>query len=141
MRNSSILLAILLLLQSCSVYNIPTSVESAVNSDTKVKIFTKDDRKYKFKRLENENDRLIGITKRGSSTAKKLAGMPATIEGKFLRIDLSDVEIEEIMRYNKSSSTLLTIATVAGSLIVAYFTLFLIAMDSFLEESIILPVN
>lgn len=102
MKKISIFLVLLLLLQSCSVYNRPTTVETAVVADQKAKVITTDNQKYKFKRLEKKNNRLIGITTVGSSTAKKIAGMPAVIEGKKLKVDLSKVDIEEIRLRNES---------------------------------------
>lgn len=140
MKAISLLLVFLLILQSCNVYNIPASVESAVDADSKAKVFTTDKQKLKFKRLEEENNRLIGVTKNGSSTAKKLAGMPAEIDGKYLKIDLSGIDIEEIKLRNKSTSTILTVVTVAGSVLVAYLSLFYIALSSMLENSIIIPM-
>ena len=102
----------------------------AVAAEKKVKVITTNDQKYKFKRLEDENGRLIGITKSGSSTATKLAGMPATIAGKYIRFDLSGVEIEEIRLRNESSSTVVTVVAVAASLVVAYCITLFIALSS-----------
>lgn len=111
MKKLSSLLAILLLLQSCSVYHPGSvSVHDAVAASGKVKIITEDQKRYKFRRLEQENDRLIGITKRGSAAAKKAVGLPATYQGKVLKVDLSDVGIEEIKLRNNSLSTILSIA-------------------------------
>lgn len=110
MKNLSLLLVLLLLLQSCSVYHSPTTVEKAVAADNKVKVISADQQKYKFKRLEEENGRLTGVTKPRSSTAEKLAGMPAETEGRFLKVDLSEVTIEEIRLRNNTLSTIINIA-------------------------------
>lgn len=130
MKKIPFLLALLLLLQSCNVYNKPTSLEAAVVADEKVKVITTNDQKYIFKRLVYENDRLIGIAKRGSVTATKLAGMPAETDGKFTRFDISNVEIDEIILRNESSSTVLTVVTVAASLVVAFYAILFIALSS-----------
>lgn len=140
MKKISILLVFLILLQSCNVYHIPTTVEGAVTADSKAKVITTNHQKYKFKRLEKENNRLIGITKPGSSTARKLAGMPAEIDGKYLKIDLSNVKIEEIKLRNSSTSTILTVVAIAGILFVAFLTLYSIAMASLFNNAIIIPM-
>ncbi len=129
MKNISLLLIFLLLLQSCNVYNIPTSVENAVAADKKVKVITADNQKYKFKRLENKNNRLIGITKLRSVTANKMAGVPGEIDGKYLKIDLSNVDIEGIKLHNETGSIVLTVVAIAGALVVAWLTVFLIGFS------------
>lgn len=137
MKRISIFLAFLLLLQSCNVYNKPATVETAVAADEKVKVFTTDEKKYKFRRLENKNDRLIGITKEGSSTAQKLAGMPAQIDGKYVEFDISKVEIDRVLLRNKSSSTVLTVVAVAASMVVGYIVYAFMSMalsDDFMEN-------
>ena len=131
MRNSSILLAILLLLlQSCNVYNIPATAGEAIAEEEKVKVITADNQKYIFRRLENKNSRLVGITKSTSSTARKMAGMPAEFDGEFLHYDLSNLAIEEIRLRNESSSTGLTIVTVVGALLLAAFIIAAISVAS-----------
>lgn len=121
MKKLSSLLLLLLLLQSCSVYHTGSlSVEEAVAANGKVKVITEDQKKYKFRRLEKENGRLLGITKPNSSTAKKLAEMPAETEGRFVKIDLSEVDIEKIKLRNNVLSTIISIAIplIAGYLAV-----------------------
>lgn len=127
MKNVSYLLVILLLMQSCSVYNKPTSVEEALAADKKVKVITTDNQKYKFTRLEKRNDRLFGTTKLRSATAKKIAGMPAVIDGKYLEVDISSVDIEQVRLRNESGSTIATVVAVAASLVVAAYAIFLIS--------------
>lgn len=127
MKTVSYLLVFLLLLQSCSVYNIPSTVEAAVVADKKVKITTTDNQKYKFKRLEKKNDRLIGITGLESTTANKLAGTPAQINGKNLELDLSGLDIEEVELRNRSQSTAYTVVTIIGTLAVAFLAVFYIS--------------
>lgn len=130
MKTVSYLLVILLLLQSCNVYNEPTSAREAVIAEKKVKVITTDRQKYKFRRLENEGDRLIGITKQGSKTAKKLAAMPAEVEGKYLAIDLTGVDIEKIRVRNQTGSVVLTIVAIAGALYLAINTAAILLLSS-----------
>jgi hypothetical protein len=127
MKTISYLLVFPLLLQSCSVYRTPTTVEEAVVSDKKAKVFTTDNQKYLFTRLENENNRLIGITRLGSSTAQKLAGMPGDIDGQYVRLDLSGIDIEKIMLRSESSSKNLTIVTIVTTVILTAVAIFLIS--------------
>lgn len=127
MKNISLLLVFLLLLQSCSVYNKPASVEEALAADKKAKVITTDNQKYKFTRLEKRNDRLFGTTKLGSATATKLAGMPAMIDGKYLEVDISSVDIEQVRLRNTSASTIATVGAIAGTLLVTLYTAFLIS--------------
>lgn len=130
MKNISFLLVLLILLQSCSVYHKPTTLETAVVADKKVRIITTDYQKYKFHRLERENNRLIGITKLESSTAKKLAGSPAIIEGKYLKVDLTHLNIQEINLRNKIGSTGLTILFIGASIAWVYFMTWALSFDS-----------
>lgn len=122
MKNISFLLVSLILLQSCGVYNMLATVEAAVESEKKVKVFTTDRQKYIFKRLENQDNRLVGITARGSSNSTQVAGMPTSIDGKFLVTDLSNVVIEKIMLRNESASKNLTIVAIAATLLLAAVT-------------------
>lgn len=110
MKKISLLLSFLFLLQSCSVYRSPTSLDEAVAADKKVKVVTADEKKYRFKRLERENDRLYGITGKGSVTAKRVVGLPATYNGDLLKVDLSQVAIEEVRLRNNILSAMLNIA-------------------------------
>ena len=130
MKKLSFLLGILLLLQSCNAYEPPTSLESAVGTNKKARVVTTDKQRYVFNRLEYKNDQLIGYAKRGSSTANKLAGMPAKIEGDFRAFDLSSVEIKKVRLRNKPSSIALTVVTIISSLLVAFFTVFAISFSN-----------
>lgn len=130
MKSISRFLILLLLLQSCTVYNAPTSVEAAVAANNKARVITTDNQKYHFNTLENKNNRLTGITKSGSSTSKKLAGMPAFIDGKYLEIDLSSLDIAEINLRNESKSTILTVVAIAGAVFLAVITIASIAVAS-----------
>ena len=112
---------LLLILQSCSVYHSGSlSVEEAVAADNKVKVITADEQKLKFRRLKMENEQLTGVTKPVSATAKKLAGMPSQAQGRFLEIDISEVEIEKIKLRNNTLSTIINIGT---PLVVAFLGL------------------
>lgn len=128
MKNIARLLALLLLLQSCNVYDAPTSAEAAVASDKKVKVITTDKQKYRFERLKNIDNRLTGIAPRGSSTALKLAGQPAKADGENLQIDLSGLDIEKIKLHNATGSTVVTLALIGISAYLALFTIYVTAI-------------
>ena len=109
-KKISILLALLFLFQSCSVYHSGTAdIEEAVAAENKVKIIAEDGTKYKFKKLKYEEDRLLGVTRLNSSTAEKVAGMSTEIEGKNLLVDLSEMPIRKIKIRNNTLSTVINI--------------------------------
>ncbi|UJH90396.1 hypothetical protein LZ575_16365 [Antarcticibacterium sp. 1MA-6-2] len=56
MKAIFLLLVFLLLLQSCSVYNEPISVQEAVASEKRAKVITADKQEFKLERLENRDN-------------------------------------------------------------------------------------
>src|SRR5690606_29353507 len=117
------------LMQSCSVYNRPANVDTALEAGKKVKVFTTGKQKYKFQRLEIKDDRLIGISRLGSSNSSDVTGLSTNIDGKFLVTDLSNVDIEKIMLRNDSASTNLSIIAVAATLVLGSLTFFIISFS------------
>ncbi|MHA6279388.1 hypothetical protein ACXYMT_04330 [Salinimicrobium sp. CAU 1759] len=112
MKNLYPFLLILLFLQSCSVYHSKSlSAEEAVAANNKVKVVTAQEQKLKFRKLTMENEQLSGLTKPGSATAKKLDGLPSQPQGRFVKIDISEVDIEKIKLRNNTLSTIINIAT------------------------------
>lgn len=111
MKKLIILLSLLFLIQSCNVYRSASiTPEEAVAAEKKVRIITTDGEKYKFTRLEKEYDRLIGMTKMRSATAKKLAKKIIQTDGRWSKIDLSRLAIDEINLRNNTQSTIQYIA-------------------------------
>lgn len=109
MKNFTFLLALLLLLQSCNVYHPERlTAAEAVAANDRVKVVTPD-QKFRFKRLEQKDQKLIGITNRGSVTSKKVIGLPIETNADLLKVDISQLNIEEIRRRNNTASTLLSI--------------------------------
>lgn len=112
MKNLYPFLLILLFLQSCSVYHSKSlSAEEAVAANNKVKVVTAQEQKLKFRKLTMENEQLSGLTKPGSATSKKLDGLPSQPQGRFVEIDISEVDIEKIKLRNNTLSTIINIAT------------------------------
>ncbi len=117
MKHIFLLFIFLFCLQACNVYHAPTSIENAISAGKKVRVTTADKEHYKFKRLEKDNDRLLGITTHGSSTATKLASLPAQKEKELVKIDLSEVSIKEVRLRNGVLSTGLSILTPIAAIV------------------------
>lgn len=101
---------ILIFLSSCSVYHTrPVSLEEAVESKNRIKVITKNDASYKFRELQMENGRLTGVAHENSNTARKVSGMPSEKDGKFIRVDLTEMNIKELRLKNEKLSVLLSI--------------------------------
>lgn len=131
MQKFPALLSLLLFFQSCSVYYSGSlTVDEAVAADNKVKVVTEDNQKYKFRELQKNDDQLTGITKPNSATAEKIAGMPAEIEGKFLKVDISELVIEEIKLRNNTLSTILNIGIPVVTAFVGFMTIALISFGN-----------
>jgi len=125
----SILLMFLITLQSCVVYHSKTaSVDEAIQSANRVKVVSTSNDIYKFKNLQNEDEKIYGITKANSSTAKKFSDQETTeiMGSKNVSILLSDTQINEIYLKNKTMSTVLTV----GAIVVPVGILVLISINS-----------
>lgn len=123
-----------LLLQACTIYHSQSlSMEEAFQEHTKVKIYSEKGRKYKFNRLEKENDLYIGFAKHKSKTAKTLATInpPDKIDGKFQGFFIDADTITSAQTKNKSLSTLATVGTaILGTALVVE----IIAVITFLND-------
>jgi hypothetical protein len=118
-------LAALMLMQSCSVYHSKTAtVEEAVMSQKRVLVKNQVNKLFSFKYLIKEGDQLYGITKRNSTTAKKLFIQIKEDKSfdKMVGVLLPEETIKEIRLHNKSLSTILSIGipvVIVGGIIVA----------------------
>ena len=93
-KSVSLILSVLILLQGCTVYkSVPVSLEQAANSETKVKVLTKSNEKYKFKRIGVENGNYDGVK---------------TQNGKLVRIPLDTKMLNKINVKDKTMSTILS---------------------------------
>ena len=129
LKSISILLMVLITLQSCVVYYSETaSVDEAVQSANRVKVVTTSNDIHKFKKLQKEDEKIYGITKANSSTAKKFSDQETTeiIGSKNVSILLSDTQITEIYLKNKTMSTVLTV----GAIVVPVGILVLVSINS-----------
>jgi len=113
------LLIAIISIQSCTVYHSQTaSLDQAINTGNKVKIkpekngTVKGDLVYKFKRIEKVDNKIYGITKRNSSTHKKLMNQVSErqMESKFVAIELTEKDLHAIYLKNKAVSTIISVA-------------------------------
>ena len=109
----SLFLSFTFLLQSCKVYQSRTvSADEASQSNKRIKVNSIRNDTYKFEELRKEDDKLYGIVKKKSSTAKHLSfqSYEEIDNGKYVKILLPDNIVKEIHLQNKTMSTVLNIA-------------------------------
>ena len=95
MKKSAVLFAILLLIQSCTVYkSANVTLEQAAQNGSKTKVITHDGGKLKFKRIGFENEHYYGLK---------------IVNKKEVKIYLDPNTIKTINEKNKTVSTILTI--------------------------------
>ncbi len=97
----------LILVAGCNVYHSGTSsVDEAVESESRVQVVTTDNVFFEFKRLQRENGKLVGITAPGSDAAKALTYYPQMPNGKTIKIVLPEEDIREVHLKNKRMSNI-----------------------------------
>lgn len=100
----TIMLSLLILSQSCTVYkSANVSLDQAVNKEVKTKIVTTTGQRLKFKRIAIENGNYFGIKKSN---------------GDLMKIPLKNDEIKNIHLKDNTMSTILTIALPVGFIII-----------------------
>jgi hypothetical protein len=103
---------IIILFQSCVVYEKSSvSLEWAAKQERKVKVETINNQNYKFNFIRFENDKFYGIKK---------------VNGEIIKTPLEDDKLNKIHLQNKSTSTIATITTVLGSLILVPVVIFIL---------------
>ncbi|WP_029036869.1 hypothetical protein [Salinimicrobium xinjiangense] len=106
----SAILILILGLSSCSVYhNDLADVQTAIDSNNRVRVETTENVVLELKELRREDGQLIGITRENSETAKLMAHRSLTQEGKFVKIPLRDEEISAIKLRNRKMSNVVSI--------------------------------
>lgn len=129
----AISLAIILLLQSCSVYKKSSApIDEAVISHKKVLVTNYSEAQFKFDYLTLVNDQLYGITNRNSKTAKSLAYQTdnSTSNRSKVKILLPTDTIKSIQIHDRSLSTILTV----GGILVSITTIGLAALVLFQDD-------
>jgi hypothetical protein len=107
-----LLFIILILFQNCVVYEKSSvSLEWASKQELKAKVRTKDSETYKFNRILSENGHFFGLQK---------------ITGESTKTELQANKIAKVQLQDKSISTIASITTVLGFLILAPVFIFII---------------
>lgn len=110
----SYLLAILILAQSCSVYNKTTiSQQEAIRSELPLKM-RMNGKNYKIQGVQLEQEKLLIKAKRHSKLVKEFASRYVSMDGKTVVIDMTGFKIDSYREKNRTGSTVLTVLTVAG---------------------------
>lgn len=92
----------------CNVYHSNSaSVEEAVETKNRVKVVTTDNVFYEFKRLKNENGKMVGVTGKNSETAKSLSDFEQYKNGNNVKIILPRNEIRGVYLKDKKMSKLI----------------------------------
>lgn len=100
---AAIILAILFLLQSCTIYHgYTSSADEAVGTSLKVKIKIPDEDPYVYKRLKRIDGEVYGLARPKSSTARRLQDqvVDQAYDGKFALIELNETELDHIHMMN-----------------------------------------
>jgi hypothetical protein len=108
----AIALSALMLMQSCRLYHSKTAtVDEAVFSQKRAEVKTNSNERFSFNYLIKDDDQLYGITKRKSTTAKKLIAQIKEDKSfnKMVGILLPEKDVKEIHLHNKTLSTILSI--------------------------------
>jgi hypothetical protein len=109
-------LSALMLMQSCIVYNkTPVSVDEAVATNNKVKVYSIENKKHIFNKLVKEEDKIYGISSLKGLNKSLFAQYVKEIDQKkeLVKI-LLPFEIKEIYTFNKKRSTILTLVAIFG---------------------------
>ncbi len=102
-----------MLLQSCKIYYKETApLDEVILSQKKVKVKTNSNQTYEFDRLQREGNIIYAYTNIRSRTAEKLSdkGLEGKLDGKYLKIQLSEDTIKEYHIHNKALSIITNIA-------------------------------
>lgn len=98
-RSASLLLALLILFQGCSLYKGSITLEEAVTSQKRVKVTTSENPKsLEFKRIELVNGEYRGLANRYDHSGDKI---------------INKESITEIKEYDKTASDVVTFAPLA----------------------------
>jgi len=110
----------LILMQSCIVYHkSPVTVDEAVATNNLVKIYTTENKEYKFKKLVKEEDNIYGISSLDGRNSKNVFApyvKEIDQDNNLVKI-LLPFDIKEIHTINKNGSTIATLAVIFGPLL------------------------
>lgn len=112
LRPIAIFLVSVMLIENCTVYKTPITLDQAVQNKSKVRVKTETAENFKFHKIVAENGNYYGIKKS---------------EGKTIKMPLDEKFIISIKEQDKSASTLATILLVVESVGVVIIAAFLIS--------------
>ena len=124
---ASILLSILILLQSCTVYHkYSSSLDDAITSNDKVKIVIPSYDSYKFKKIQKIDGEIYGLMYNKSGSYKELVSRKTipTDKETMTYVQIYKNELNDLHLKNKTASTVLSITipfVVVGALVGAIF--------------------
>jgi hypothetical protein len=111
LRLISPLLSLIFIIYSCNVYVKPVDYETAINSGKKVKVTSVDKTSYKFTKIYEQDNQLIGLADVESRTAKKLKNKILSENDMFKYYILNK---DEILKLNQISP----VASVLSSIVI-----------------------
>ena len=111
------LLSLIFILYSCKAYVKPVNYETAINSGKKVKVTMVDKTSYKFTKIYEQDNQLIGLTKVKSRTAKKLNNEVFSENDTYKYFLLNEDEILKFKQISPVISVLETIGLVFVSIL------------------------
>lgn len=113
------LLSLVIIFQSCTIYQSShATIDEAISSNNKVKLYTENDQPFKFEKLEEINGEIYGLVSVKSSTYKMMKSRDSipnkyktTTYVKLYKNELSDIRLK-----NKTASTVVSVAVPAAVL-------------------------
>ena len=125
---ASILLSVLILFQSCTVYHkYSSSLDDAITSNDKVKVVIPSDDPYKFKKIQKIDGEIYGLMYNKSRSYKLLASRKTIPSDKetMTYVQIYENELNDLHLKNKTASTVLSITiplVVVGALVGAIYS-------------------
>jgi len=112
------------MLHSCNIYKSRVStVEEAVESKRRVKIKSETHPTYKFKQLISDGEKLYGVARNKTRTAKILKDQIVSEANNptFVQIELNEHLLGEIHLYNHALSILMPIFMITSFLVFGWW--------------------
>jgi len=104
------LLSLIFILYSCTAYVKPVNYETAINSGKKIKVTMVDKTSYKFTKIYEQDNQLIGLTHLNSRTSKKLNNEVLSENDTFKYFLLNE---DEILKLNEISIVVSVLVSIA----------------------------
>jgi len=124
LKRIALLLSVAVMLHSCNIYKSRVStVEEAVESKRRVKIKSETHPTYKFKQLISDGEKLYGVARNKTRTAKILKDQIVSEANNptFVQIELNEHLLGEIHLYNHALSILMPIFMITSFLVFGWW--------------------